>query len=846
MADLIRAASSISAALILCFAIAANASDLLASNGSALKWNAPVAGPAYDLKDGVARISIPQRDKGYNHWIGPVTDAPMLTAPAPAGDWDLTGRIDLDEYGKTSDFHVGLMAGFSNGFVCTFGPFANPGQHPEFQSPLLWLETTGIPVAAKAEVECSSIYLKLSKRDKTYTGYHRKSAGGDWIKVGEYIGVYPPEFVGVIAKTFSSEPGITFSVRDLNIEAVPETTAREDIASITVDASKIAGHIDRNIYGQFVEHMQRCVWSGLWAELLWNRKFTGGSNDHGLIESWEVFGEGAKYAPDNRDFYTSCQSQRIDLATGQEAGIIKTDAKMGIKPGNYIARAVLQQKGLKGGVRIALRQGGNIYASAVVPEITGKWAEYSVELSVKEADPNAQFSISATGPGTLWIGCLSLMPANNVGGINRDVFDAVKRMNPPNIRWPGGNMVSGYHWMDGIGNPDKRMPRLERAWNAWEWNDLGTDEFIAFCRKIGTEPYICVNAGEGNADEAAHWVEYCNGAPNTPYGKLRAANGHPEPYRVKYWGIGNEMYGDWQLGHLGAAQYALKSIEFAKAMRAVDGSIKLVGVGVPGDSWGHWNRIVARTAGSYYDYIAVHDYRGLSIFDSQEYNYVNIVGSAQFEENMLAETSRIVDEAAGKRLPLAFDEWNVWFPGEKYEVRDGIFAAGVLQGMQRLGYRVTMANLAQLVNVLGAIHTRGTQMVETPMCKAFELYSNLCYDNRCAIDSTGPSFDTPAGRIPTLDVCATISNDRKKLALTVINRDPLSDVAAKLNLEGFKAGGEAEIAVLNGPTAYSANSFDAPNTVGITRLKTTLDPSKPYVFEAHSVTVITVKSAAKR
>lgn len=829
MIDLIRAASFVSVAVVLCLAVAANAQEF--------RWRAPVEGPTYMLDNGVARIHVPQRDNGYNHWIGPRADAPMLTAPAPAGDWDLTCKIDLDETGKDSDFHVGLVAGFSDGFVCTFGPFQNPSVHPEFGPPLLWLETTGIPVIAKAKVDCGSICLKLAKRGDAYEAYYRKSPGDEWTRVGEYMGVFEPKFVGIIAKTFTNGAGISISVHDLNVLPITEGVAPE--ASITIDPSKIAGHIDRNIYGQFLEHMHRCIWSGLHAELLWNRKFTGGTDKRGVIESWSAFGTGAEYAPDNRDFYTSCQSQRIDLATGKEAGILKTGAKMGIKPGKYVVCAILKQKGLKGGVRIALRQGDKVYASAVTGKITGKWAEYKAELTVGERDPDAQFSLSATGPGTLWVGCLSLMPADNINGVRKEIFDLTKRINPPMIRWPGGNMVSGYHWMDGIGNRDKRMPRWERAWGNWEWNDFGTDEYIEFCRKIGTEPYICVNAGEGNADEAAHWVEYCNGSPDTPYGKLRAANGHPKPYNVKYWGIGNEMYGDWQLGHLDAAKYALKSIDFARAMKAVDPKIKLVGVGVPTDSWGDWNRIVARTAGGYYDYLSLHDYRGVSIFDSREFNYVNIVGSAHWLEGVLMETSRIVDKAAGKRLPLSFDEWNVWIPGEKYEVRDGLFAAGVIQGMQRLGDRVTMANLAQLVNVLGAIHTQGTDVVETPVYQVFELYSNLCFDDRCRIESTGPSFDTPNGRIPLLDACATVSKDGQKLALTVINRDPNHDITAKLNIKGF-ASGTAQIAAMNGPTAYSSNSFAEPSVVGITRTKTKLDLTKPYAFPAHSVTVVSM------
>ncbi|MGB9620350.1 MAG: alpha-L-arabinofuranosidase C-terminal domain-containing protein, partial [Armatimonadota bacterium] len=424
----------------------------------------------------------------------------------------------------------------------------------------------------------------------------------------------------------------------------------------------------------------------------------------------------------------------IQLAPGKEAGIVKQDARLGIKPTKYVVRAILKQKGLAGGVTLALRQGRNVYASALIPQVAEDWSQYTTELDVRAEDPNAQFSVSAVGPGTLWIGCLSLMPADNVDGMRKDVLEAIRRIKPPLIRWPGGNMVSGYHWEDGIGDRDRRMPRWERAWNAWEWNDFGTDEYIQFCRLVGTEPYICVNAGEGQADEAARWVEYCNGSPSTPYGKLRAANGHPEPYRVKYWGIGNEMYGDWQLGHLDATKYALKSIEFARAMKAVDPSIVLVGVGVDHDSYGNWNSTVSQIAGSYYDYLSVHYYKGPREKDPPELTYLNLICASLEIEKMLAATADVVDRNSPKKLPLALDEWNIWLPNglesSIYALRDGLFAAGVFHAMHRLSDRVTMANLAQLVNVLGAIQTSATEIVETPIYKAFELYSNLCEQNR--------------------------------------------------------------------------------------------------------------------
>ncbi len=510
-----------------------------------------------------------------------------------------------------------------------------------------------------------------------------------------------------------------------------------------------------------------------------------------------------------------------------------------------MARAIIKQTGLTGAVTIALRQREKVYASAIIPKVAAGWSEYKVELNVSERDPDAQFSLCATGPGTLWIGCLSLMPADNVEGMRRDVLEEIKAIKPPLIRWPGGNMVSGYHWEDALGNRDKRMPRWERAWSNWEWNDFGTDEYIRFCRIVGTEPYICVNAGEGQADEAARWVEYCNGSVNTPYGKLRAKNGHAEPYHVKYWGIGNEIYGNWQLGCLDATKYALKSIEFARAMKAVDPSIKLVGVGVPLDGWGNWDTTVAQMAGSYYDYLSVHYYKSQREKDPPEMNYLNLICASQEIEWILSETANIVDKAAGKPLPLALDEWNIELhpsPGKTtgYTLRDGLFAAATLNAMQRLGDKVTMANLAQLVNVLGAMRTNMTQVVETPIYQAFDLYSNLCQDNRCEMKCDCSSFDTPSGRMPLLDVSATVSDDGGKLVLAVINRDPARNISTKLDLKGFTAAGDVDLAVMDGPDISSVNLLTASKMVEITRSRIKLDLAGSYVFPAHSVTVMSM------
>ncbi|MDH7600729.1 MAG: alpha-L-arabinofuranosidase C-terminal domain-containing protein [Armatimonadota bacterium] len=840
--------SALRLSLLLCvcgvasLAAAARASEQLLDMQK-LQWLTPVEGPTCELSERSALVRVPQAPDGYNHWVDGVAHAPTLQIEAPDGDWDLSAKIDLIDFTPNSNFHVGLVVGFADAYVIIFGPFQGPAVWKEGKWPELWLEGTGMPAMSRLKIDARALELQIRKRQNEYACYYRKGEGAKWERCGEYLGVFPPRFIGVIGKTFSNGPGIAFSARDLRVEPA---SSEHSTARIWVDAKSSGGRIDRNIYGHFIEHLGRCIYGGIWAEMLYNRKFTGGVDSQGVIESWSAFGEDAKYSRDNIEFYTSCQSQRIELAPGKEAGIGKRDANLAIKPQRYVVRAVLKQKELSGGVTVALRQGKHIYASALIPEVGEDWSEYTVQLDVLESDPNAEFSVTAVGPGTLWIGCLSMMPADNVEGMRRDVLEAIKRIKPPLVRWPGGNMVSGYHWEDGIGPRDKRMPRWERAWNAWEWNDFGTDEYIRFCRLVGTEPYICVNAGEGQADEAARWVEYCNGSPDTPYGRLRALNGHPEPYNVKYWGIGNEMYGDWQLGHLDATKYALKSIEFACAMKAVDPSIVLVGVGVDNDSFGNWNSTVAQIAGSYYDYLSVHYYKGPRAKDPKELTYLNLICASLEIEKMLAATADVVEHNSPKKLPLAFDEWNIWLPhgldSSMYALRDGLFAAGVFHTLHRLCDRVKMANLAQLVNVLGAIQTSMTEVVETPIYKAFELYSNLFEANRLEVNAECNLFDTPAGRMPVLDASAAISEDGTKLVLAVINRDPVSDHLAELKISGFKPRACAQVAVLNGPSAFAVNNFGKPEQVTIERKSVDVDFSKPYSFPAHSVTIMVMKA----
>ena len=196
-----------------------------------------------------------------------------------------------------------------------------------------------------------------------------------------------------------------------------------------------------------------------------------------------------------------------------------------------------------------------------------------------------QFEIVGVGTGSFHVGAVSLMPADNLSGFRPDAIAALRSLRSGVYRFPGGNFVSAHEWRDAVGDPDRRPPTWDPVWNALQPNDIGTDEFMSFLQPSGVEPYITVNAGTGDAWSAAELVEYANGEPGTPMGRWRAANGHPNPYHVKFWGIGNEMWGiSYQFGAMKPDQFAFKHNEFAKAMRKVDPSIVLIACGAMPDT----------------------------------------------------------------------------------------------------------------------------------------------------------------------------------------------------------------------------------------------------------------------
>lgn len=443
--------------------------------------------------------------------------------------------------------------------------------------------------------------------------------------------------------------------------------------------------------------------------------------------------------------------------------------------------------------------------------------------------------------GGVWVGENSKIP--NLRGLRLDVLEAVKEIEPPIIRWPGGNFASGYHWKDGIGPRDKRPRRPNPAWGGVESNQFGTDEFIDFCREVGAEPFIVVNMGSGTSQEAAEWVEYCNGNLNTTYGRLRAEYGHPEPYNVKYWMLGNEMYGEWQIGHMDADTYAKAAVDFAKAMREIDPSIKLIAVGWFGTSGEplYWNKKVLEVAGDYIDYLSLHTY----CWKPKPDDYFTIVNYPLNVERDLNEVVKLINsvlkDKPGREIKIALTEWGIWHANATAELTqtvrlcDGLMAAGMFHVFHRLCNNVTMANFAQLVNVLPAIVTNNRgEMYVNPIYLAFKLYRH----------NTGKivlKTSTKGASINILDVSATMDEEGNYLYLAVINKHPYMRMNATITLTDFKPKPVCKESQLNGPDIFSKNDFKAQDVVKITTKYVTLNISSgifTYMFEPHSATIL--------
>jgi alpha-L-arabinofuranosidase len=450
-------------------------------------------------------------------------------------------------------------------------------------------------------------------------------------------------------------------------------------------------------------------------------------------------------------------------------------------------------------------------------------------------------------------------PLADADGIRTDVLAALKRLRMPIMRYPGGNYVSGYRWRDGVGPKEERQTRMELAWHDLEPNTFGTNEFVAFCRKLGTEPYMAVNAGDGDMREARDWLEYSNGTKDTSLVKLRKAHGYEAPHNIKYWSIGNEVDGPWQIGFKTPEEYARTYTEFAKVMKWTDPSIKLLAAGVSlwVPSWVERVQLVMEHAPKLIDYMAIHWYVGNNAqrgYRDDDFN--SYMALSEKMEDMLSGTAGIIRAMSSalkleRDIPIAVDEWNVWYRvhnegklEEIYNLEDALVVAMHFNAFFRHAKTVKMANIAQIVNVIAPIMTTPAGMVLQTTFHPFELYATTAGDTALDVHWDGDTFATPEfPSLRVLDVSATVDSGSKRLAVYLVNRS-LKVQSTTIELQRGRFADQGELRIINGPDIKATNTMANPNAVGVRSSHVSAGgTSLTLELEPHSVSALLIDLA---
>ena len=425
-------------------------------------------------------------------------------------------------------------------------------------------------------------------------------------------------------------------------------------------------------------------------------------------------------------------------------------------------------------------------------------------------------------------------PTADQHGFRGDVAELVRELGVPVIRYPGGNFVSGYSWEDGIGPVEERPTRLDLAWRSIEPNAVGTDEFCAWTRRVGSDPMLAVNLGTRGPEAAAQLVEYCNHPGGTYWSDARIKNGTAEPHDVRVWCLGNEMDGDWQIGHKTAGEYGRIAAETAKAMRLVDPSIELVACGSSNarmPSFGDWEATVLGHCYDHVDYVSLHSY-----YTGREHDRASFLACAtdmdHFIEAVIATADHVRAKGRhSKRINLSFDEWNVWHTlgyqpegdweraprliEDTYDLTDAVVVGNLLISLLRHADRVRMACLAQLVNAIGAIRSEpGGPSWRQTIFHPFALTSRHGRGTVLHTAVAAPEYDTAAfGPVPKADAVAVLSDSADDVTLFAVNRDQHDPLPVVVDLRSLPALRVAHHTYLGDDEPSAANTQDAPDRI---------------------------------
>jgi len=484
-------------------------------------------------------------------------------------------------------------------------------------------------------------------------------------------------------------------------------------------------------------------------------------------------------------------------------------------------------------------------AQATLAGLSTEWRKLTGSLALGQeaaADAPCRLVLSSESAGQLVIGHLFLWPADNLGGADPDVVRLLKEARLPLLRWPGGNFVSAYHWQDGVGPVEGRSTLPNYAWGGVEPNTFGTDEFLAFCRAVGCEPMICINAGTGTPEEAARWVEYCNGPVSSPMGARRAANGHPEPYRVRRWEVGNELWGRWQAHWTTASGYVDRYQRFARAMLAADPSVELLACGAP-VLWGKsWNDTLIAGAGAQLHCLTDHPLIGGDLAPATDPLDVfrDFMRVPDLLEDKWDQLRRDLARAGVRDARLAVTELQMFAhlrssPGQETDrltplnlVNPGTLAEALYDTLiyhraVRLQPFVELVTHSATVNHGGGLRKERERVYPNPC-----YYANLLFADFAGARAAASELHCPSERAPmvlpdvrnaggnvsfgAIDALAAVGTDGD-LLLSLVHRGTAGPIRLSVQLDGFASGDKARLRTLTGPAPWAANTLDHPMAV---------------------------------
>ena len=456
-----------------------------------------------------------------------------------------------------------------------------------------------------------------------------------------------------------------------------------------------------------------------------------------------------------------------------------------------------------------------------------------------------------------WVSDTMMVPKKD--RIRLDIVQALKKIKVPNLRWPGGCFADEYHWRDGIGPRTQRPKMVNTNWGGLtEDNSFGTHEFMELCQLIGCEPYIAANVGSGTVEEMAKWVEYFNGVKESPMGILRTKNGHPEPYKVTWWGVGNESWGCG--GNMTPEYYSNEFKRYATYARNYPGApLKRIASGANSGDY-NWTETLMKNAGKNMWGLTLHYYTlptgnwnakgSATQFDEKQ--YFQTMKNCLHMEELVTKHSAIMDKYdAGKKVGLLVDEWGIWTdvepgtnPGFLYQqnsLRDALIAGTTLNIFNNHADRVKGANLAQSINVLQSlILTKGRKMILTPTYHVFDLYKVHQDAKLLPIKFDSPDYENDGQKIPAINISAS-QDSTGAVHVSLVNLDPNKSIQVRVNMKGINFSTVVG-QVLTSANLTDINTFEKPNTLQLATFSDARKDGDNLVVDVPAKSVVVVEA----